>query len=347
MIEKVLTIVSGAPSGCLNVAMMLSDYFRQFYDSDVILRKYNKAGIKNAIVVKDFFALDYIWRLYKQLNITKPSVIIVHGYSTHLWTKISAKLRNIPLIHVEHNVEKYTSFRRWLLQWTDQYTLSYICVSQGVAAHLIRQGADEKKIIVIYNGIDIEKFSIQKEPQGLYTVGMVARFVKQKDQMTLIKAMEYIINVKKLPMQLIFQGDGKKKSNCVDYVRKHNLQQEIKFETGKFVELAPKLDLFVLATHYEGFGLVICEAMAAKIPTIGTNVPGVDEIIKHGIDGYLVSHEDYIKLAEQIEFCFLNKNTQVINNVIDHAFSKVNEQFSIEKMCQEYKKSIEEYITKL
>ena len=341
MVKKILTIVSGAPSGCLNVAMMLADYFSQFYDSEVALRKYNKAGIKNTIVVKDLFALDYIWRLYNQLDMTKPSMIIVHGYSTHLWTKFAARLRKIPLIHVEHNVEKYTPFRRWLLQITDKYTLSYICVSHGVAAHLIKQGADAKKVTVIYNGIDIEKFNIQKQPQEIYTVGMIARFVTQKDQMTLIKAMEHIVRERKLPIQLILQGDGKKKPNCIEYVKKHNLEQVIRFETGQFLELAPKLDVFVLATHYEGLPLVLCEAMAAKIPTIATNVPGVDEIIEHGVDGYLVPHEDYIKLAKQIEFCFMNKDTQVIHAVVETAFKKVNEQFTIMKMCQEYKKNIE------
>ncbi|WP_378950855.1 glycosyltransferase [Pelosinus sp. sgz500959] len=341
MIKKVLTIVSGAPSGCLNVAMMLADYFSQFYDSEVVLRKYNKAGIKNAIVVKDILALDYIWRLARQLNVTRPSMIIVHGYSTHLWTKFAAAFRKIPLIHVEHNVEKYTPFRRWLLKITDQYTLSYICVSNGVAKHLIKQGADAKKVNVIYNGIDIEKFKVQKEPQETYTIGMIARFVTQKDQMTLIKAMEYIIHKKKLPIQLIFQGDGKKKSNCIEYVKKHNLEQAIKFETGKFLELAPKLDLFILATHYEGLPLVLCEAMASKIPTIATNVPGVDEIIEHGVDGYLVPHQDHLKLAEQIEFCFNNKNEPVIDHIINHAFLKVNQEFTIMKMCQEYKKILD------
>jgi glycosyltransferase involved in cell wall biosynthesis len=326
---------------------MLADYFSNFYESEVILRKYNKAGIQNAIVVKDIFALDYIWRLYKQLARTKPSIIIVHGYSTHLWTKFAATLRNIPLIHVEHNVEKYTPFRRWLLKITDKYTQSYICVSHGVAEHLIKQGADAQKVTVIYNGIDVEKFKIQKERQETYTIGMVARFVTQKDQMTLIKAVEYIIREKNLPIQLIFQGDGKKKSNCVEYVRKQNLEQVIKFETGKFIELAPKLDVFVLATHYEGLPLVLCEAMAAQIPTIATNVPGVDEIIKHGIDGYLVPHEDYIKLAEQIEFCYKNRNEEVMDKSTNNAFVKVNEEFTIMKMCQQYKKMVDKYAVRM
>ena len=323
---------------------MLADYFRTFYDSEVILRKYNKAGLKNIIIVKDIFAVDYIWRLYKQLDITKPSIIIVHGYSTHLWTKFAAAMRNLPLIHVEHNVEKYTPFRRWLLTITDKYTSSYVCVSHGVARHLIEQGANEKKVTVIYNGIAIEDFKIQKQPQQTYTIGMVARFVTQKDQMTLIKAMEYILQEKKLPVQLIFQGDGKKKSNCVDYVRKCNLEQGIKFTTGRFLELAPKLDLFVLATHYEGLPLVLCEAMAAKIPTIATDVPGVDEIIKHGVDGYLVPHGDYLALAKQIEFCFSNRDQLIMDNIINNAYGKVNKEFTIMKMCEQYKKTVDEWI---
>jgi glycosyltransferase involved in cell wall biosynthesis len=344
VIKKVLTIVSGAPSGCLNCAMMLADYCSKFYDSEVILRKYNKAGIQNAIVVKDLFALDYIWRLYQQLKLTKPSIIIVHGYSTHLWTKFAAALSNIPLIHVEHNVENYTPFRRWILRITDKFTLAYICVSRGVATHLIKQGADPDKVTIIYAGIDVKKFNIPKQQQAKFTIGMVARFVKQKDQITLIKALEYLVREKSLPLQLILQGDGKKKAQCVEYVKTHNLEQVIQFETGTFLELAPRLDVFVLATHYEGLPAVICEAMAAKVPTIATNVPGVDEMIEHDVDGYLVAHGDVQELAEQIEFCFQHKNEQGMDKIINNAFDKVNERFTIEKMCQQYKNAIDRYI---
>lgn len=349
MSGKILTIVSGAPSGALNVAITLAKYFGAYFDSKVLLRKYNKANLKDVIVVKDVFVLDYIIKLYKEMKKIKPNLIIVHGFSTHLWTKIAAAFNNVPLIHVEHNIEKYTFLRRWLLQFLDRYTLAYICVSQGVANYLTEQGVDKNKVNVIYNGIDIAEFCKQKQPQSHFTIGMTARFTKQKDQITLIKAVEYLVHNEKLPMRLILQGEGKQKARCIGYVNEKELGDIITFETGRLAELTPRLDLFVLATHYEGFGLVVCEAMAAHVPVIASDVPGVNEIIEHGKDGYLVTDGDYKALAEQIRQCYGDRqhNAEANRILADVAFQKVTTKFSVKLMCDQYYRYIQSILVSL
>lgn len=343
MSGKILTVVSGAPSGALNVAMTLANYFGTYFESKVLLRKYNRANLKDVIVVKDIFVLDYIINLHKEIKKIQPDLIIVHGYSTHLWTKIAAAFNKVPLIHIEHNIEKYTMLRRWLLQYLDRYTLAYICVSQGVADYLIEQGINKDKVSVIYNGIDITEFHKQKQPQPQFTVGMTARFTKQKDQLTLIKAIEYLVHNENLSVRLILQGDGKQKKKCIAYINKKQLGNIIIFETGRLAELTPRLDLFVLATHYEGFGLVVCEAMAAHVPVIASDVPGVNEIIEPGKDGYLVPDGDYIALAEQIRRCYWDRqnNMEARQSLIDAAFQKVTTKFSVEMMYSQYYQHIQ------
>ncbi len=348
MSRKILTVVSGAPSGALNVAATIANYFGTYFESKILLRKYNKANLKDVIVVKDVFVLDYIMNLQKEIKRIQPDLIIAHGYSTHLWTKIATIFSRVPLIHIEHNIEKYTILRRWLLQYLDRYTLAYICVSQGVANYLIEQGINKNKVSVIYNGIDINEFHKQKQPQLQFTIGMTARFTKQKDQLTLIKAIEYLVHNEDLSVRLILQGDGKQKKKCIAYINKKQLGNIITFETGRLAELTPRLDLFVLATHYEGFGLVVCEAMAAHVPVIASDVPGVNEIIEHGKDGYLVPDGNYKALAEQIRQCYWDKqhNVQVSQVLTDAAFRKVTTKFSVKMMCDQYCKRIQEYLVK-
>lgn len=335
--KKILSIVSGNPSGSLNIAIDISNYLKtQGYEVIDIFRKYNNTDLKGIIVIKDRWTLDYIISLGKFIRDTKPDLILVHGYSTHIWTKLALAYSGlkIKLIHVEHNTEKYTPFRRYLTQKLDKYTDKYICVSQGVANHLIKQGIDKTKVQVIYNGIDIEKFNLPKEPHDIFTVGMVARFSKQKDQMTLIKAVEYLIKEKQENIRLLLMGTGKTKAKCQKYIQEHDLEKHIKIMEGKFTDLIVKTDLFVLATHYEGFGLVLCEAMAAHTPVIGTNVAGVNEVIINNNNGLLVKDNDILDLSQAI--IKIKNDTNLKEHFIKNATLFLYKNFRLELMYKNY-----------
>ncbi|WP_303691298.1 glycosyltransferase family 4 protein [Megamonas hypermegale] len=335
--KKILSIVSGNPSGSLNIAIDISNYLKtQGYEVIDIFRKYNNTDLKGIIVIKDRCTLDYIISLGKFIRDTKPDLILVHGYSTHIWTKLALAYSGlkIKLIHVEHNTEKYTPFRRYLTQKLDKYTDKYICVSQGVANHLIKQGIDKTKVQVIYNGIDIEKFNLPKEPHDIFTVGMVARFSKQKDQMTLIKAVEYLIKEKQENIRLLLMGTGKTKAKCQKYIQEHDLEKHIKIMEGKFTDLIVKTDLFVLATHYEGFGLVLCEAMAANTPVIGTNVAGVNEVIINNNNGLLVKDNDILDLSQAI--IKIKNDTNLKEHFIKNATLFLYKNFRLELMYKNY-----------
>lgn len=350
MNKKIFNIVSGAKSGALNVAITVGEYLKnQGYQVETILRKYNKTDLTDAVVVKDRCTIDYIVGLAKLIDEARPDIILVHGYSTHLWTKLAvayAKL-DVKLIHVEHNVEKYTLLRSWLVKKLDKYTSKYICVSKGVATHLIKQGVDASKVTVIYNGIDIEKFNIAKKPHDIYTIGMTARFSKQKDQMTLIKAVEQLVKKDKQKIRLILLGEGKTKSICVNYVQKAGLEDSVIFKTGLFTDIIPDLDLFVLSTHYEGLPLVLCEAMAARLPVIATDVAGVNEIVLDGQTGYLVAENDEQALVDKIMYCMNKQASPALQTIISNANKLLIRKFSLTKMCHIYKELLRSLLNDL
>lgn len=344
--KKIFNIVSGNPSGALNISMEISEYLKQCgFDVIDIFRKYNKTKYKNAIVIKDKCTIDYIISLSSFIKDNNPDLIIVHGYSTHIWTKLAVAYsgKNVKLIHVEHNTEKYTFFRRYLTQKLDKYTNKYICVSKGVANHLIKQGIDKSKVKVIYNGIDIKKFNLIKEKHDIFTVGMVARFSKQKDQMTLIKAIEYLVKEKNEQIKLLLMGEGKTKKRCKKYVKEHNIEDYIEFIDGTFKDLIVKTDVFVLSTHYEGLPLVICEAMASKTPVIGTDVIGVNEIIIDNETGLLVKENDIIDLANNIRK--IKSNKLLRNNLLLKAYNK-NIYYNKHYMLDKYLEEVNKYVNK-
>lgn len=337
--KKILSIVSGNPSGSLNIAIDISNYLKaKGYEVIDIFRKYNNTDLKGIIVIKDKFTIDYILSLGEFIRHSNPDMIIVHGYSTHIWTKLAVAYAKIPvkLIHVEHNTEKYTAFRRYLTQKLDKYTDKYICVSKGVANHLIKQGIDKSKVKVIYNGIDIQSFDLAKEKHDIFTVGMVARFSKQKDQMTLIKAIEYLIKEKNEKINLLLMGIGKTRKKCEKYISEHNLDNNIKIIEGNFKDLIVKTDLFVLATHYEGFGLVLCEAIAAKTPVISTDVSGANEVVLNNKTGLLVEDNNVLDLTNNI--LKMKNNKELRESLSKEAYDFINKNFSLELMYRNYEK---------
>lgn len=337
--KKILSIVSGNPSGSLNIAIDISNYLKtKGYEVIDIFRKYNNTDLKGIVVIKDKFTIDYILSLGEFIRHSKPDLIIVHGYSTHIWTKLALAYAKIPvkLIHVEHNTEKYTPFRRYLTRKLDKYTDRYICVSKGVANHLIKQGIDKSKVEVIYNGIDIQSFDLAKEKHDIFTVGMVARFSKQKDQMTLIKAIEYLIKEKNEKINLLLMGIGKTRKKCEKYISEHNLDNNIKIIEGNFKDLIVKTDLFVLATHYEGFGLVLCEAIAAKTPVISTDVSGANEVVLNNKTGLLVEDNNVLDLTNNI--LKMKNNKELRESLSKEAYDFINKNFSLELMYRNYEK---------
>jgi len=346
MKKKIFNIISGAKSGALNIAVTLGAYLaEQGYQVDTILRKYNKTDLQAVTVVKDRCTVDYICALAARIKRERPDLILVHGYSTHIWTKLAVAKAGVPvkLIHVEHNAERYTPFRSWLTRKMDAYTDRYICVSQGVVSHLLQQGVSADKVSVVYNGIERLDFVRPKKKHAVYTVGMTARFTKQKDQLTLIKAIEYLVQEKQMEVQLLLLGTGKTRRNCEDYVKTAGLQDVISFRTGAFSEIVSELDVFVLSTHYEGFGLVLCEAMAADLPVIATDVAGANEIVCDGETGFLVPENDSRALAEKILYC-CKLEPAVLQSMRAAASQALDEKFSQAKMCEAYAKHISELL---
>lgn len=134
----------------------------------------------------------------------------------------------------------------------------------------------------------------------------VARLDPRKNLVTLIKAVDYIVNRKKIHQFLfLVVGDGFEKDKLQSYVKKFKLQKYVKM-VGTVPNRNPDLpkyyamaDLFVLPTLYEGFGWVYLEAMASGLPIITTNVGSNPEIV--GSNGILIEPQNPILLAETIE----------------------------------------------
>jgi glycosyltransferase involved in cell wall biosynthesis len=178
-----------------------------------------------------------------------------------------------------------------------------------------------EKIAVVHYGIDTTRFSpesISREearrtfgiPEDAFTVGIVGGFNPGKGQKEFIEGLRIAAEMEPgLGDRLHALIVGERPSDPADYVAEiGRLRQSLPFADR--VQLLPftsdprpvyrALDIFVLASHSETFGMVLQEALAMGVPSVGTNNGGVPEIITDGRTGLLIEPQSPQAIADAV-----------------------------------------------
>ena len=239
----------------------------------------------------------------------KPDVLVAHGFSEHLWGRYAGLLAKVPaLVHVEHNTrERYTRWRLAQTRWLAWRTARIVGCSEGVRQVLLGMGMPDARTIAIPNGVRVEPFAqADAHPLAAREPGilMVARYSKQKDHATLVRAVA-LLRERGLSPPVLFAGAGKPahRGPVERLVRELGLDGQVQL-LGLHRDVPGLLmrhRICVLSTHYEGMPLALIEGMAAGCAVVGSAVPGVRETLRDDVDGRLVPENDPVALADVLE----------------------------------------------
>nr|WP_306558954.1 glycosyltransferase [Cetobacterium somerae] len=140
----------------------------------------------------------------------------------------------------------------------------------------------------------------------------VGRLVKAKGYDILLNACELLL-AKKIYFKLIILGEGPEENELKKYIKYNKLEEYIKLKSFKEnpYPYIKKADIFVLASRYEGFSLVLAEAIVLEKPIIATTCTGPNEILNNGKYGIQVPIENVEKLAEALEMLLLDENKRM------------------------------------
>ena len=239
----------------------------------------------------------------------RPDVLVAHGFSEHLWGRYAGLLAKVPhLVHVEHNTrERYTRWRLAQTRWLAKRTDRIVGCSEGVRRVLLEMGMPPARTIAIPNGVRLQPFAdaeAQPFAQRIPGIVMVARFSRQKDHATLLRAVA-LLRERGLAPPLLFAGGGKDlhRRPLEKLADELGIAAQVQF-LGVVRDVPQRLiahQLCVLSTHYEGMPLALLEGMAAGCAVVGSAVPGVREVLDDGVDGLLVAEADAPALADALE----------------------------------------------
>ncbi|MEW6620697.1 MAG: GT4 family glycosyltransferase PelF [bacterium] len=288
--------------------------------------------------------------LFKKKNI---QIVYTHNWGTLCEGVIGARLAGVPIvIHQEHgtviDVVKSKKIRFWAQRFIFNFVDQITTVSESLRKLMIDSlGINEKKIITILNGVDLDRFknNINKNEErkklGLSVdepvIGTIGRFVPVKDHKTLLFSMLDIKN--EVPgIKLLLIGDGPLKNELEALVKKLGLSENVLMpgERGDIPQLLKTMDVFILPSLFEAMSRTILEAFASEIPVVTTNVGGNPEVITHNLNGLLVPPQNPKALAGAIISLLKDKNKAFRFGVAGKKL--VEEKFSLQRMVEDDEK---------
>ncbi|MDD4767019.1 MAG: glycosyltransferase [Desulfotomaculaceae bacterium] len=275
-----------------------------------------RAGIKAlAVPMRSKADFAVIRKLSGLIQSGEFDLVHTHGVRANLLGRLAArqagKKKVITTVHSLLERDYQGMALRYVNSLAERATRSltghFIAVSQGLKDRLVAGGIPAQSITVIYNGILLDGLRPVDAAEADLTsreaplVGIVARLHAVKGHRYFIEAAREIL-LQRPATRFLIVGDGPYRPVLEKLAGSMGVSDKVVF-TG-FVEdvysLMAELDLLVISSLWEGFGLTAIEALALGVPVVATEVGGLPEVVQHGETGLLAPPADAAALAKSI-----------------------------------------------
>lgn len=291
-----------------------------------------------------------IYKLRHLIQSYNPDIVHAHMPPAELYTRIALigiSHKELPMVCSKHNDEPFFKGmgHKVLGKWVAKRANKIIAISDAVNRYICGNGlgCDSKKVITIHYGIDstqyenvdIDCIRAARKSWGVgddaYVIGTVARLAPQKAIHVLLEGYAIYLKNAAHPSKLVIVGEGPLASELKsistrlgieDHVIWAGLREDIPVVMNAY-------DLFALTSVYEGFGLVLLEAMASAKPVVASCVSAIPEIVEDNISGILVPSNRPELFADAFKF-FENEPNRRKYGIA--GLGRARKEFAIEKM---------------
>ena len=228
---------------------------------------------------------------------------VVHAHLVHALylCSIAARGLDVKIVYTEHstsNNRRSKSFMRPIEKWIYGRYEKLISISEQTQTALQSWlQSNDKRFVVVHNGVDTKAFSSihrEKTPNSLI---MVSRFARSKDQETVIRAMKMLNE----DVTVRFVGDGENLEHCKQVAKEIGVENRVSFLGARsdVANLIAESYIGIQSSNWEGFGLTAVEMMAAGLPVIATEVDGLKQVVEGA--GVLFPVGDAAVLAQYVK----------------------------------------------
>lgn len=302
----VRTLISNAPEDIENSLICALDFGNGNFPSKC---KVCTLDIPREVQFKsDIYAIKVI---RKQIKEERPDVVYCHSSMAGAVGRVASIGLGIPVIYnphgwsfdIQNKSKKACVVFKLIEKFLAIFTKKIICISQyekdvAIKNHICK----DKKIIVVSNGIDLEKGKNLPDTsdKDFFTIGCAARISEQKSPILFADVMGAVAN--KMPTaRFVWIGDGELREEFEDALKKNGIEQKTTItgwvnDPEKYIS---GIDVGVLFSAWEGFGLSVVDYLNQGKPVVASAVGGIPEILVNDT-GILVDTRNPKEIAETI-----------------------------------------------
>lgn len=339
-----------------NILVCSYDYKEE--DFKDIVDVFEQIDMQRSIGGQDLKAAQSVRKLIKKYN---PDIVYSHSskagavarlanvgiknksiYNPHGWS-FNMRCSNKKLL-------MYKTLEKIMAPFSDKI----ICISEAEKqSALDKKICSEKKLQVIFNGVDIEEYNNKNNtvtraelgiPEDAFVVGMVGRLSEQKAPDVFLRMARRI--KEDIPnAHFLIVGEGEMQIKIEKYADKNEMLDSIHI-TGwvdnplSYVEL---FDVATLLSRWEGFGLVIPEYMMAGKPVVVTAVDAIPDIVTDHVNGLLVPMDNPRAACSAV--LELYENVDLRNKLISQGIKDAHEKYDAKRVSKQHGELFENMVS--
>lgn len=265
---------------------------------------------------KGSFNLKFLYRLHRLVKEYEVDLIQSHLLGSNVYCGLLGLLTRVPVVGTFHGVvdvapnERFTGLK---LKVMNVGLSRFVSVCQGLADAIAERGLlNLSKTEVIYNGVDIPRYAhataqnLRQQlglPEHALLAGCLGNIRPAKAYDVLIKALPAVLEqFSNFHVAVAGHAKGPLQQELEDLAVSLGVREHIHF-LGFCSDSAGHLasiDYFLLPSRSEGFPVSLIEALAANLPIVATRCVGTEEILEHGVNGWLIEPENVDALSEAL-----------------------------------------------
>ena len=314
--------------------------------------------IRRLTIHRDY-DLSLLFKIRRALREIKPDIVHTHLIHADVYGLLAAKLAGIrSVISSRHNDDQFRFHPMWRrispMIW--RMTDGGIAISAAIKHFMLEvEDAPRHKISIVNYGLEHEWIpdedlraardslcvELHLESDALL-LGMVCRIVEQKGIPYALQAFQRVSDC--FPAaNLVIAGDGDLRPQLEALAQELGIDAKVHWLgwRGDAVDLIAAFDVLLLPSLWEGFGLVLLEAMSRRVPVIASRVSAIPEVVVHGETGILVEAREVDELATAMTRLLEDRALRQHMGLLGAA--RLEEHFSVDRMVSGTVAAYEKY----